>query len=92
MIESITRMRLELLGTAFTSQHSDARVMDQIIYKWEHSRRVIAKALVQQFSQLMTTGWVLTVDDVEKDVERLLGGAYEEFMGKTLTKSGAPSL
>ena len=90
MIESITRMRLELLGTAFTSQHSDARVMDQIIYKWEHSRRVIAKALVQQFSQLMTTGWVLTVDDVEKDVERLLGGAYEEFMGKTLTKSGAP--
>jgi hypothetical protein len=30
MIESITRMRLELLGTAFTSQHSDARIMDQM--------------------------------------------------------------
>jgi hypothetical protein len=36
MIESITRMRLELLGTAFTSQHSDARIMDQMVYKWDH--------------------------------------------------------
>jgi hypothetical protein len=84
MIESITKMRLELLGTAFTSQHSDARVMDQIIYKWDHSRRVIAKTLIEQFSQLMKTGWVLTIDDVEKDVERLLGGAYIEFLNKDL--------
>lgn len=25
-------MRLELLGTAFTAQHSDARVLDQLMY------------------------------------------------------------
>lgn len=84
MIESITRMRLELLGTAFTSQHSDARIMDQLVYKWEHSRRSITKALVKQFQQLMMTGWMLTKEDVEKDVERLLGGAYTEFMEKKL--------
>ena len=33
IIEEMTRMRLELLGTAFTCQHSDARVLDQLIYK-----------------------------------------------------------
>ena len=37
-----------------------------------------------QFEQLMSTGWVLTKEDVETDVERLLGGAYIEFMEKDL--------
>ena len=32
----------------------------------------------------MSTGWVLTKEDVERDVERLLGGAYIEFMEKDL--------
>lgn len=44
IIEEITRERLEMLGTSFISQHSDARVFDQLIYKWNHSRRVIAEA------------------------------------------------
>ncbi len=38
LIEEITRMRLELLGSSFVPQHSDARILDQLIYKWEHSR------------------------------------------------------
>ena len=42
-IDEITRLRLELLGLSFTPQHSDARVLDQIIYKWQHSRRIIAQ-------------------------------------------------
>ena len=29
IIEQTTRMRLEMLGTAFTCQHSDARVLEQ---------------------------------------------------------------
>lgn len=33
LIEETTRMRLELLGTSFTMQHSDARVLHQLIYK-----------------------------------------------------------
>ena len=31
IIEEITRMRVEMLGTSFTAQHSDARVMDQLM-------------------------------------------------------------
>src|SRR5438874_6008804 len=42
LVEEITRMRIELLGTSFIPQHSDARVLDQLIYKWDHSRAVIA--------------------------------------------------
>eukprot|EP00939_MAST-03C_sp_MAST-3C-sp1_P002434 g2434.t1 len=84
MIEEITRMRLELLGTAFTSQHSDARIMDQLVYKWAHSRRVIGDALVEQYRQLASTGWTLTEAAISKDIERLFGGSYEEFMAKKL--------
>eukprot|EP00971_Amphidinium_carterae_P217463 4316942-Amphidinium_carterae.1 len=38
-------MRVEMLGTAFTAQHSDSRVLDQLIYKWSHSRAIIAEAI-----------------------------------------------
>ncbi|CAE8697570.1 unnamed protein product [Polarella glacialis] len=38
IIEELTKMRVELLGTAFTAQHSDCRVLEQMLYKWEHSR------------------------------------------------------
>lgn len=38
IIEEITKMRVEMLGTAFTAQHSDSRVVDHLIYKWAHSR------------------------------------------------------
>ena len=75
-------MRLELLGTAFTSQHSDCRVMEQLIYKWTHSRRVISDAVVDQMSLLFDAGWSVTREEVERDVWRLFGGSYEEFMTK----------
>src|SRR5579862_3504154 len=50
LIDEITRLRLELIGLSFTPQHSDARVLDQIIYKWHHSRRVLAPVLVEKYS------------------------------------------
>ena len=31
IISEMTRMRLELLGTAFTCQHSDCRVLEQLV-------------------------------------------------------------
>ncbi|MFN7141825.1 MAG: glucuronate isomerase, partial [Limisphaerales bacterium] len=42
LIEEITSLRLELVGLSVTPQHSDARVLDQIIYKWRHSREIIS--------------------------------------------------
>ena len=40
LIEETTRMRIELLGQSFVPQHSDARVLLQLVYKWDHTRAV----------------------------------------------------
>jgi hypothetical protein len=79
IIEEMTRMRLELIGLSFTPQHSDARVLDQIVYKWQHSRRIIAEVLVEKYSELTETGWQPTRKEIERDVEYLCGGAFERF-------------
>ena len=82
IIESTTRMRLEMLGSAFSAQHSDARVLEQLVYKWKHSRAAIAPVLAKQYSGLVKAGWELTEAEVERDIKRLFGGAYEEFINK----------
>lgn len=84
IIREITTMRLELLGTAFTAQHSDARVLDQLVYKWKHSRKVIADVLVEQYARLYDAGWAVSSAEIDREVYRLFGGAYEEFMRKEL--------
>lgn len=82
IIEEMTRMRIEILGTGFTSQHSDARVLDQLIYKWSHSRELIGEVLVDMYNKMFNTGWKISKADVQRDVQRLFGQSYEEFMAK----------
>ena len=82
LIDTITRMRLEMLGTAFTCQHSDARVLEQLLYKWRHSRAVIAPVLAEQYRKLIAAGWELRAADVQRDVHLLFGGAFEAFLAK----------
>ncbi|KAG2502726.1 hypothetical protein JM16_009424 [Phytophthora kernoviae] len=84
IIDELTRMRIEILGTAFTSQHSDARVLDQLVYKWSHSREVIGEVLVDMYEKMFETGWKISKSDVERDVDRLFGHSYEEFMAKEM--------
>ena len=79
LIEETTRMRLELIGLSCTPQHSDCRVLDQLIYKWRHSRRVLAHVLGDKYTDLAATGWDPTRAEIERDVHALLGGALEEF-------------
>jgi hypothetical protein len=79
LIDELTTMRLELLGLSMTPQHSDARVLDQLIYKWRHSRRVISKVLVDKYEDLARTGWEPSSAEIERDVKNLFGGAFEKF-------------
>ncbi|HEY6167269.1 MAG TPA: glucuronate isomerase [Verrucomicrobiae bacterium] len=79
IVEEMTRMRLELLGLSVTPQHSDARVLDQILYKWEHSRRVIARVLTDKYADLAATGWEPAPAEIARDVKDLFGGAFEKF-------------
>jgi hypothetical protein len=81
VIEEITRLRLELLGLSCTPQHSDARVLDQVIYKWAHFRVILAEVLADKYIDLAAAGWTVTRQVVERDVRLLLGGAFQEFCG-----------
>jgi hypothetical protein len=82
VIEEMTRMRLELIGLSVTPQHSDARVLDQLIYKWRHSRAIIAKVLADKYCDLAETGWSVTEAEIERDVKNLFGGAFKRFCGE----------
>lgn len=81
IISEITRERIELLGTSFIAQHSDARVLDQLIYKWGHSRRVIADALYEAYESLLGDGRAVTRAEIERDVGRLFSGNFSRWVG-----------
>ncbi len=80
LIEEMTRMRLELLGLSVVPQHSDARVLEQVIYKWDHSRSIIASVLADKYADLVRTGWTLKEDEIRRDVSRLFGNNFWEFL------------
>lgn len=74
LVEEITRMRVELLGTTFIPQHSDARVLEQLVYKWDHSRSIIGKVLADKYADLAAAGWVATEAEIRRDVKQMLDG------------------
>ncbi len=74
IIREITAERLELLGSGFVPQHSDARVLDHLLYKWTHSIRAIAPVFVRKYEALRNTGWPLTEQDIQNDIARMFGG------------------
>ena len=82
VIAEITRLRVELLGTAFTCQHSDARVLEHLVYKWAHSRAVVADVLAEKYRLQFLAGWRPSEDEVRRDVRALFGGSFEEFLAR----------
>lgn len=80
LIEEMTRMRMELLGTSFAPQHSDARVLEQIVYKWAHSREIIAKVLADKYAEVSRAGWPLSDEVIRRDAKLLLHDNFQEFI------------
>jgi hypothetical protein len=74
LVEEITRMRVELLGTSFIPQHSDARVLEQLVYKWDHSRKTIGNVLADKYSDLAAAGWEASEAEIRRDVKWMLEG------------------
>jgi hypothetical protein len=81
IVEEITRERIEMLGTSFIPQHSDARVLEQVIYKWRNTRRTLAPILAKSYELLVEDGREVTPDDVRRDVTRLFRTNFEEWTG-----------
>jgi hypothetical protein len=84
LIEEMTRMRLELLGTSVVPQHSDARVLDQLLYKWTHSRAILGDVIADKFVDALAAGWQPTEAEIRRDVGDLLGGTFWKFLAKPL--------
>ena len=80
IIQEITQERLELLGLSTIPQHSDARIMDQLIYKWAHSRQIISSVLTEKYKDLINSGWKLTRSEIERDVAALLSENFTTFL------------
>ena len=76
IVSEITRERLELLGPTFIPQHSDARILEQLLYKWPHARREVSAALADQYVRLLEDGRAVTTAEIERDVARLFKGNF----------------
>jgi hypothetical protein len=81
IVEEITRERIELLGTSFIPQHSDARVLEQVIYKWRNTRRTLAPILANSYRLLHADGAEITRQKIQKDVNRLFRTNFEKWTG-----------
>ena len=82
IIDRMTRIRFELLGLSFIPQHSDARVLDQLSYKWDHSRRLIGGILAEKYLDVMETGWEFTEEEIRKDVADLFSNNFWRFLDR----------
>ena len=80
IVEEITRERLEMLGLGFIAQNSDARVIEQLIYKWRNTRRTIGSVLASQFETLAADGREVTRADIELAVTRLFKTNFETWV------------
>jgi hypothetical protein len=80
IVEEITRERLEMLGASFIPQHSDARVLEQVIYKWSNTRRTLAPILANAYRLLAEDGRSVTREDIQRDVTRLFRSNAESWM------------
>jgi len=70
------------LGQSFIPQHSDARVLEQLIYKWKHARSQIADALYDSYQRLLDRGRAITPEEISRDVNRLFSGNFNELAGQ----------
>ncbi|WP_028306995.1 glucuronate isomerase [Desulfitibacter alkalitolerans] len=85
IVEEITKMRIELLGASFIPQHSDVRVLEQLIYKWEHSRQIIANVLLEKYSYLVKSNWEVTEEDIKRDIDALFNKNFWDFIDAKFT-------
>jgi len=80
VVDEITRVRMETLGFSFVPQHSDARCLEQLIYKWDHVRTIVTDILVDKYDSVRGSGWRITSDDIRRDVRALFSQNFKDFL------------
>lgn len=79
IVEEVTRERLEMLGTSFIPQHSDARVLEQLIPKWRQTRRTLAPILAHAYARVAEEGRAISRHDISNDITRLFRSNFKDF-------------
>ncbi len=80
IVEEITRERIEMLGSSFIPQHSDARILEQVIYKWHNTRRTMAPILSHAYELLVEDGRGVTREEIHRDIHKLFRGNFANFV------------
>jgi hypothetical protein len=62
-------------------QHSDARIVDQLIYKWDHSRKIIGDVMTDKYAEAIEAGFNVTEAHIRDDVRRLMRDNFRSFCG-----------
>lgn len=87
IVEEMTRERIEMLGTSFIPQHSDARVLEQVIYKWRNTRRTMTPILAATYRTLAEDGRAVTRDDIRRDINKLFRTNFQKWVGLPVTEA-----
>ncbi len=80
VVEEMTRERIEMLGFSFIPQHSDARVLEQVIYKWKNTRRTMTPILANTYHLLAEDGRQVSRDEIRQGINRLFRGNFERWV------------
>ncbi|MDC0192849.1 hypothetical protein OAJ53_00095 [Pelagibacteraceae bacterium] len=81
IIKQILKMRIEMLGFSFIPQHSDARVSDQLIYKWNHFKKILHPILLEYYQDLLDKNFPISENILQRDIDNLLSGNAKKYLG-----------
>ena len=54
------------------TQHSDSRVLEQLIYKWIHFKGLLNNVISDQYLSLHETGYQMSAKDICRDINKIL--------------------
>ncbi len=80
IVEEITRERIEMIGASFVPQHSDARILEQVIYKWKNTRRTMAPIFANTYRLLAEDGRPVTRAEIKQDITRMFRTNFERWV------------
>ena len=81
IIKQILKMRIDMLGFSFIPQHSDARVSDQLIYKWNHFKKILHPILLEYYQDLLDKNFPISENILQRDINNLLSGNAKKYIG-----------
>jgi hypothetical protein len=55
-------------------------VLEQLIYKWEHSRALIANVMADKYADMAGAGRQVTEAEVKRDAKGYFEGNFQQFL------------